>query len=54
LHTATDPDCYTLTFDYDSIDRPTRITYPDSTYQSITYNRLDPKCCAIVPAGKHD
>jgi len=43
LRTATDPDGYTLTLDYDAIDRLTRVTYPDSTYESITYNRLDPE-----------
>ncbi len=43
LRTASDVDGYTLTFDYDAIDRLTRITYPDTTYEEITYNRLDPE-----------
>ncbi len=41
LRTVTDQDGYTLTFDYDAIDRFTRVTYPDGTYEEITYNRLD-------------
>src|SRR5207245_8381777 len=32
---------YTLTFDYDSLDRPTKITLPDSTFEQLTYERLD-------------
>ncbi len=43
LRTATDVDGYTLTFDYDGLERLTRVTYPDTTYESITYNRLDPE-----------
>jgi len=42
LRTVTDPDGYTVTIDYDDGDRPTRITYPDATYEQITYDRLDP------------
>jgi YD repeat-containing protein len=38
-----DVDGYTLTFDYDVLDRITRVTYPDGTYESLTYNRLDPE-----------
>lgn len=37
----TDPSGYTLTFDYDALNRPTRITYPDSSYAEYTYDRLD-------------
>jgi RHS repeat-associated protein len=37
----TDLSGYTLTFDYDALNRPTRITYPDLTYTEYTYNRLD-------------
>jgi RHS repeat-associated protein len=43
LHTRTDVDGYTLTFQYDGLDRVTRVTYPDATYEEITYNRLDPE-----------
>ena len=39
--TVTDSENYTLTFDYDNFDRPTRVTYPDGTYEEVTYNRLD-------------
>lgn len=40
--TMTDPDGYTLTFDYNALDRPTKITFPDSTWQQITYDRMKP------------
>jgi RHS repeat-associated protein len=40
--TLTDVSGYTLTFDYDTFDRITTITHPDSTFEQITYNRLDP------------
>ena len=43
LQTATDLDGYTVSFAYDDLDRLTRITYPDSTYESISYNLLDPE-----------
>ncbi|MBL8140839.1 MAG: hypothetical protein JNM38_07020 [Acidobacteria bacterium] len=39
--TVTDPDGATLTFQYDALNRPTRTTYPDSTYEETTYARLD-------------
>ncbi len=41
IRTTTDPDNYTLTFDYDALDRPTKTTYPDNTYDQTVYNRLD-------------
>jgi len=40
--TVTDVSGYTMTFDYDNLDRLTQITYPDATFEQITYNRLDP------------
>jgi RHS repeat-associated protein len=40
--TRTDVSGYTLIFDYDALDRITRITHPDSTFEQITYNRLQP------------
>jgi len=43
LLTATDLDGYTVTFAYDNLDRLTRTTYPDNTFESITYNLLDPE-----------
>ena len=33
---------YTLTFDHDDLDRLTKITHPDSTFEQFTYDRLDP------------
>ena len=40
--TLTDVSGYTLTFDYDNLDRITQITHPDSTFEQVTYDRLDP------------
>lgn len=39
--TRTDESGYTLTFDYDAMDRLTRVTYPDTTFDQYTYQRLD-------------
>ena len=39
--TLTDVSGYTLTFDYDSMDRLTRVTYPDATFSQYAYDRLD-------------
>jgi RHS repeat-associated protein len=39
--TVENSDNYTLTFDYDALDRQTKATYPDSTYDEIVYERLD-------------
>ena len=33
---------YTLTYSYDDLDRLTRTTFPDDTYEEITYDKLDP------------
>lgn len=42
LHTRRGPDGYTLTFSYDNLDRPTRVTYPDATYEELGYGgKLD-------------
>jgi RHS repeat-associated protein len=32
---------YTLVYDYDDMDRPTKITHPDGTFRQFTYDRLD-------------
>lgn len=42
LYTATDSEGYTLTFSYDSLDRPTQTLYPDGTTEQTTWSRLDP------------
>jgi len=39
--TVTEPDGYSATTDYDTLDRPTRKTYPDGSYEAITYERLN-------------
>jgi len=41
VRTFTDVSGYTLTFDYDGLDRTTRMTHPDGTFEQITYDRLD-------------
>jgi RHS repeat-associated protein len=42
LRTATDQDGYTLTVDYDDLDRITKVTYPDGTFTQTTFDRLKP------------
>jgi RHS repeat-associated protein len=37
VRTVTDTDQYTLTTDYDNLDRKTRVTYPDTTYEQFQY-----------------
>lgn len=37
VRTVTDPDGYTITTDYDNLDRPTQITYPDGTNQQFQF-----------------
>ncbi len=39
--TRTDVSGYTLTFDYDALDRLTKVTFPDGTYSQSTYTLLD-------------
>ncbi len=43
MRTVTDSHNYTLTFDYDTFDRITKVTYPDGTNEQTIYNRLDPE-----------
>ena len=40
--TKTDESGYTLTFDYDDLDRLTKVTHPDATFSEYVFNRLDP------------
>ncbi len=41
VRTVTDPALHTLTYSYDVFDRPTTITYPDSTTEQTVYRLLD-------------
>jgi RHS repeat-associated protein len=41
LRTSTDTEGYALTYDYDALDRPTQITYPDGTTKQYVYKLLD-------------
>jgi RHS repeat-associated protein len=42
VRTVTDSDGYTVTYDYDVLDRPTKVSFPDGTYEQIIYDKLDP------------
>ena len=39
VRTVTDSDGYTVTTDYDNLDRPTQVTYPDGTNQQLQYSQ---------------
>jgi YD repeat-containing protein len=41
VDSITDSDDYVVTLDYDALDRPTEIGYPDGTSETITYDKLD-------------
>ena len=41
MRTKTDESGYTLTYDYDDLDRLTKISHPDSTFEQFTFDRLD-------------
>jgi RHS repeat-associated protein len=41
IRTTMDSDSYTVTYDYDALDRLTRTTFPDATFEETVYNRLD-------------
>jgi RHS repeat-associated protein len=41
VRTVTDAESYTVTMDYDVLDRRTTVTYPDGTYEQMVYTRLD-------------
>jgi YD repeat-containing protein len=43
VRTRTDADGYSLIMEYDSLDRLTKTTYPDGSYEETKYNRLDPE-----------
>ena len=41
-YTVTDvAESQTVTLDYDALDRPLKVTYPDGTFEEAKYNRLD-------------
>jgi RHS repeat-associated protein len=39
VRTVTDSDAYTVTTDYDNLDRQTQVTYPDGTNQQFQYSQ---------------
>jgi RHS repeat-associated protein len=42
VRTDTDSDGYTLTYDYDALNRRLRTSHPDGTYEQVIYDRMDP------------
>jgi YD repeat-containing protein len=42
VRTVTDSEGYSVTYDHDVLDRVTKITFPDTTFQQIVYDKLDP------------
>jgi RHS repeat-associated protein len=42
VRTITDSEGYTITFDYDAIDRITKVTFPDGSTEETVYDKLDP------------
>jgi RHS repeat-associated protein len=42
LHTGTGVDGYILTLDSDALNRLTKVTFPDGTFEQMTYQLLDP------------
>mgnify|MGYP001187733189 CR=1 FL=1 len=42
LRTRTEADGYSLTFDYDDLDRPVKTTFPDGTFEEIVWHFLQP------------
>ncbi len=41
-NTATNGEGYMIDFDYDELDRVTRVTYPNGSYEGVTYTNLNP------------
>jgi RHS repeat-associated protein len=41
VQTVTDSEGYVVTTQYDAMDRPVKVTYPDASYEQTEYNRLD-------------
>jgi len=37
----------TVTHDYDALDRPTRVSYPDGTYEETTYDTGETWTCTV-------
>ena len=42
IRTTVDSLGYTLTYNYDNLDRPTVVVYMDGTYEQVVYDKLDP------------
>jgi RHS repeat-associated protein len=42
VKSVTDSEGYSVTFDYDALDRITQVTHPDNTTEQLVYDKLDP------------
>ena len=42
VKSVTDVNAYTVSYEYDPIDRVTKTSYPDGTFEEMQYERLDP------------
>ena len=55
VRTVTDSDSYTTTTDYDNLDRKTKITYPDATYEQFQYtDNTNPQVTTLDLTGSRD
>ncbi|MEW6733126.1 MAG: hypothetical protein AB1489_17500 [Acidobacteriota bacterium] len=49
VKTVTDSENYTVTTDYDALDRVVKVTYPDATFEQISYVRLSDNKTILDP-----
>ncbi|MEW6730797.1 MAG: RHS repeat-associated core domain-containing protein [Acidobacteriota bacterium] len=49
VKTVTDSESYTVTTDYDALDRVVKVTYPDNTFEQISYVRLSDSKMILDP-----
>lgn len=42
VQSITDAEGYTVEYEYDNLNRMTKVTYPDNTYEEIVWRKLDP------------
>jgi YD repeat-containing protein len=54
IRTVTDSDNYTVTTDYDNLDRKTKVTYPDTTFEQFQYTDNVTGAMALDLTGSRD
>lgn len=54
VRTVTDSDNYTVTTDYDNLDRKIKITYPDTTFEEFKYTDNVTGAMTLDPTGSRD